>query len=211
MANDKNIRLGQLFALDDKVEGTLLLQYVYDIGDWWSHSICVTKFDETDDLDVPNDATVAHLLGGEGGSIPEDSGGIHRYFELILKLNGQMVLDPDEHNGKRSNINPSCEEWWSIFNSNFRQASNRCNFLSNPMNFNIEKARAKLKTEICRPRPKEANCNERKCTQSGLAYDMGKKCTTIELSKKPTDVCAYCGVTVALKRCSGKLSAIILQ
>jgi hypothetical protein len=82
--------------------------------------------------------------------------------------------------------------------------------MTNPMNFNIERAQAKLKTENCRLQPKEANCNERKCTQSGLAYDMGKKCT-IELSKNPTDVCAYCGVTVALKWCSGKLSAIILQ
>jgi len=76
MADDRKIELGQLFALNDNINNDeLLIQWVYDFGDWWSHSIHLSKYDGT----VPAGATVAHLIGGEGGGIPEDAGGILQY------------------------------------------------------------------------------------------------------------------------------------
>lgn len=209
MANDKNITLGQLFALDDNVEvSKLLLQWVHDVGDWWSHSICVTKYDECDTgIEIPTDATVAHLLGGKGGSIPEDIGGIERYHQLILQLTGSVPVSEESPSIITTNIDPGCEKWWSLFNEKFRSKMNRSNFISNPANFfDCDRASSNLKKEIYCPRPENIleNATSKKWhMESGLACGDAKKCT-ITLPKKTTDICAYCSVAAALKRCSGK-------
>ena len=202
IANDKQISLGQLFALDD--DDKMFLQYVTDLGCWWSHSICVTKYDESDGIKVPSDATVAHLIGGEGGSIPEDIGGIQRYHELIHQLKGKIPVNHKTHKGIKSHANPSTEQWWDLFNDVYRGKANRIHFLSNPFGFHIERARADLETEIRRPKRKSSkeSTNMRKFDpQTGLTFELDKKCT-VSLPKKPTDFCAFCGVTIALKLCS---------
>jgi hypothetical protein len=126
MANDKKIRLDQLFALSETVkDGRLFLQWVHDIGDWWSHSICVTKYEQDNSgITVPANVTVAHLLGGEGGCIPEDIGGILKYQHVIRQLTGKLALDQEIRNASTSNINPGCKEWWTLFNEEFRSKSN---------------------------------------------------------------------------------------
>ncbi len=48
MANDKRISLDQLFALSHTIDdGRLFLQWVYDIGDWWSHGNVLLSTSET--------------------------------------------------------------------------------------------------------------------------------------------------------------------
>ena len=205
MANDRDITLGQLFALKDSTsKDKLLLQWVHDIGDWWSHSISVTKHEE----EGPADATVAHLLSGTGGSIPENIGGIQKFYLLMLRLTGKFPLGRKERKGNKCNADPSSEEWRELFNNSFRSKPNRSHFLAGPITFNLEQARADLETELRRPRPKNSEVGNviKIHPSSGLAYDMGRKCT-VASPRKATDVCAYCGVTVALRKCSGKIAA----
>ena len=61
LASDKSITIGQLFS--DKDEKEMFCQYVYDFGDWHSHSITVTRFAGH----VPKSASVGYLLAGTGG------------------------------------------------------------------------------------------------------------------------------------------------
>ena len=61
LANAKSISIGQLFS--DRDEKEMFCQYVYDFGDWHSHSITVTKFAGK----VPQGASVGYLLSGTGG------------------------------------------------------------------------------------------------------------------------------------------------
>lgn len=46
--------------------GEMNLQYVYNFGDWWSHTIRITKYDSP----VPTGATVAYLMSGKGWCPP---------------------------------------------------------------------------------------------------------------------------------------------
>jgi hypothetical protein len=152
---------------------------------------------------VPADAPVAHLVGGEGGCIPENVGGILKYQQLMRQLTGKMVIDQSIRNATTSNINPGCEEWWVLFNEEFRSKSNRCNFLLNPACFDYDRTSSNLTTENHRPRPKDINVNaaeNRVHLESGLAFDKDKQCT-ISKPSKPTDMCAYCGATAALRSC----------
>ena len=75
MANDKDISIGQLFTLDNNSHDSMNIQFVHDLGDWWSHTIHVSKYDET----VPKDASVAHLLSGDGAVPPEGTLGIYLF------------------------------------------------------------------------------------------------------------------------------------
>lgn len=220
LANDQKITLGQLFVLNKNGDdGGLHLQYVHDFGDWvssmqipsdvqcilisflplrfntipclclanqWSHSICVTKYEE----DVPNNATVAHLVGGKGGSIPDDAGGIIGYAEKISQLIGRQV-------------GPNSERWWDLVND-LRGSSNRLGLLSNPLVFDVEMTRAAIETAIRAPTHKAGREDINTFsmdTRTGLTHEFNKKCT-VSSPKSKTKLCAVCGVTVALKLCS---------
>lgn len=75
LANDKDITLGQLFCdMDGNKE--MYLQYVHDLGSWISHTLTVSKLGRDDAVQIPSDATVAHLIAGSGGVMPEDIGGL---------------------------------------------------------------------------------------------------------------------------------------
>lgn len=201
MANDKKIELGQLFALDDNVKNNeLLLQWVYDFGDWWSHSIHLSKYDGA----VPAGATVAYLIAGEGGGIPEDTGGIPQYYKIMLQLTGKGDVNHRRNKGLQTRVDPSSELWWDLFNNEFRRKTNGIQFMSNPMKFNLSQTRANLHTELRRPKPKDGTVlsgNHTRDSDTGLCYTRNNQ-STVAMPRKPTDVCAYCGVTVALKKCS---------
>lgn len=210
MANDKHITLGQLFSLDDeygKKNGELYLQYVVDLGCWWTHSISVTRHDESNGMTIPSTASVAHLIRGEGGSIPEDVGGLQGYFQLCQQLAGKFHVDSRQEykdsgsKGMRYRVNPSNERWWQLFNEGYRGKANRIQFYGNPFGFHLARSRAELETELCRPKRKTAENMSSFHPSSGLMNEIDKKCT-IAVPKKPTDSCAVCGVTVALKLCS---------
>jgi hypothetical protein len=58
MADDQKIMLGDLFYRrqddDDAVTDKMYLRYIHDFGDWWSHSLTVTKYTGV----VPPDASL---------------------------------------------------------------------------------------------------------------------------------------------------------
>jgi len=59
VANDRKILLGDLFVPDE--DGESLLQYVYDFGDWWSHTIILSRSPSP----PPPGTAVAYLVSGK--------------------------------------------------------------------------------------------------------------------------------------------------
>ena len=77
--------------------------------------------------------------------------------------------------------------------------------LGNPLQFDLDRARNDLETAIRRPTQKsgrEAQNLSSVDVKTGLTREQDKKATASVL-KDATKMCAVCGVTVALKNCSG--------
>lgn len=187
LANDKNITLGQLFVLNKSEHDDMSLQYIHDFGDWWSHSISVIK--HIGDDGIPSQATAAYLIGGSGGSIPDDAGGVREYTKKI----DQLTMDVD----------PSSECWWDLL-SDIRGHSNRLDLLTSPLEFDLEKTRTAIELAVHTGTQKAGKENINLCVvdpDTGLKHEFDEKCT-ITLPKTKTKLCAVCGVTVALKLCS---------
>ena len=87
MRNDKHIKTGNFLLLDNNDE--MNIQFVHDLGNLWSHTIQVSKFEGI----VPASASVAHLLSGQGGCLNEDSGGTKRHAVTMNKLAGRTLID----------------------------------------------------------------------------------------------------------------------
>eukprot|EP00985_Skeletonema_marinoi_P016458 scaffold8867_cov66-Skeletonema_marinoi.AAC.1 len=88
VANDKQISIGQLYASEES--DNLTVQWVHDFGDWYSHSIDISR---CDGKNVPSNANVAYLMEGAGLNIPEDAGGIFLYEQLIGKLTHRFPME----------------------------------------------------------------------------------------------------------------------
>jgi hypothetical protein len=67
------------------------LDYVYDMGDFWEHSIIVEK------VSAPlSDVRYPQFLGGERRCPPEDCGGPPGYFEFIKNISSKQRRGRDE-------------------------------------------------------------------------------------------------------------------
>lgn len=190
LANAKSITLGQLFIHDDK--GEMLLQYVHDFGDWWTHTITVSEYQADGNDCVPKEARVAYLVSGENGNLIDDTGGVSKYCEKMCQL-----MLPRE-------VDPSNEEWWTVFNEQIRQKSNIPGLLSNPLHFNLDATRAAIEKAVRRPLSKSGRENMHSTTvhyQTGLTYEFNTS-TTASPPKNRKKLCSVCGVTVALKLCT---------
>ena len=204
LANDRKILLGDLFVPDD---GETLLQYVHDFGDWWSHTITITR-SEIPPLDG---TTVAHLDSGSGSCPPEDCGGILEYCKKMAKLSGRRPLTSDdvhelsEYSDKKGeNTDPSRPLWWKAWNAELRGKHNTAS-LRNPLHFDIEKHRLSLEDTL---RQLVVVGTEHEQTQvrkpdNGISQTGGLNGFPRRKDSKPTDECAVCGVTASLKLCSG--------
>eukprot|EP00986_Skeletonema_menzelii_P008040 scaffold3268_cov171-Skeletonema_menzelii.AAC.2 len=199
VANDKQISIGQLFASEDT--DIVTLQYIHDLGDWYSHQIKISKYDGQS----LKDSTVACLVRGEGLRVPEDSGGLMSYCEIMRKITGRMAIEIDEDSHTKAFVDPSSEHWWRYFNAEVRNKHNMQSGLGNPLQFDLDSARNDLDTAIRRPTQKSGrevqNLNSID-NKTGLTREQDKK-VTASLPKNATKMCAVCGVTVALRKCSG--------
>jgi len=74
--NDKRTRIKDI--IQDKTQS---LQYQYDMGDSWSHTIKLEKFLEKDKL-----ITIPFCAAGARNCPPEDCGGVPGYYNLIETL-----------------------------------------------------------------------------------------------------------------------------
>jgi len=215
MANDKKLSLGDLCYGTPNKNGETNLQYVHDFGDWWSHTITITHYHaEKEDIQaLPQTFSVAHILSGQGGCPPEDTGGVIKYCRIMAQLTGKLSVSNDSNDpNSRANLNfvqPSSQEWWDLLNTEVRAKLN-WTVLSNPLDFDLEAARDAVETAI--HLPKQSSGNERdkminRDVQTGLASETNH--TTIpqpnpqDRADFKTKVCAVCGVTVALKLCNG--------
>ena len=205
LANDKVITLGDLYALDKQDE--IKLQYVHDFGDWWSHTISVSKYDG----EVPTSASVAHLVSGEGSCPPEDTGGYSNYAQTMSKLTGTMGIKSkdtfEEYDDEVSQtVDPSNERWWKFLNLEVRGKMNM-QALKNPLAFDIDHTRANLEIAIRLPKQKggkeSANAIRRDYGTGLTSSDFDDKCAVDSKQNNPLKFCAVCEVTVALKTCSG--------
>jgi hypothetical protein len=95
------------------------IKYVYDLGDYWEHSIEVLTIDRSS-------TTIPEIINGEGACPPEDCGGFHGYEDLKMTV----------RTGRPSEIHGDDYGPWlrSMGFKNFQ-----------PDVFDIEKARRKLK------------------------------------------------------------------
>jgi hypothetical protein len=65
--------------------GARKLDYVYDMGDFWEHSIIVEK------VSAPlSDVRYPEFLGGERRCPPEDCGGPYGYHEFLKKISSKQ-------------------------------------------------------------------------------------------------------------------------
>lgn len=181
----------------------MYLQYVHDFGDWWSHTIRVTKYDGS----VPSNGTVAHLMSGTGCCPPEDIGGIVNYSEVMFQLNGVTKVKKDSNvlEGDDYIIDPTSERWWAILNNEVRKKHNGSG-VSSPIDFDLEVNRTNLDLAIRNPNKKAGKENKKltHCSMGGaLASESYGNDYSISTEMKATKSCAVCGVMVALKYCSG--------
>lgn len=206
MANDKLITIGQLFSFQNNANTSMHLQFIHDFGDWWSHTIRVSKFEGI----VPKNASpVAHLLSGHGAAPPEDIGGIKQYICTMHKLTGRIKVpetdDDDTENGKTIVADPGTEQWWGILNGEIRAKLNVTTLFGSPLEFDLEIARSKLDTAIHQKTQKvgkEESKLMKSCLQSGIRAQVSRSNVT-DQPRDPKKFCAVCGVTVALKYCNG--------
>jgi len=204
MVNAKSITLGDLFLLDEKDE--MYLQYVHDFGDWWSHTICVTKYNDQ----APPDTTVAHLLSGDGVCPPEDIGGVEMFSRRMSELTGRIDQNEEgvEGYGGSSRVaDPSSERWWELMNKEVRGKHNGLIVIKSPTSFDLEAARTKLGNAIRHAKQKGGHENLNSTYtdfSTGLSNEFNDICKMIsEEQKDPLKFCAVCDVTMALKVCGG--------
>lgn len=173
-----------------------------DFGDWWSHTIIVSKYDGS----PPEEVSIAHLLSGSGACPPEDSGGIEGYTKIVSQLCGKLPLKNDDNEVDetyRLSVSPISPKWWGLMNSNIRSSVN-ADGVTRPFDFDIEHNRLKLARALRSKRTKSSVAFTKWSTwdtATGLTKEIP---TSINKTvKDPTKFCAVCNVTVALKICSG--------
>ena len=106
----QEIMINQIFTQEgDKVN------YIYDFGDDWKHSIILEK-----SMPIDNRKIYPVCIDGEKQCPPEDCGGIHGFYEMLDAFNG------DDENSKQEYI-----DWLG------------CSF--NPEDFNLKTINNQLK------------------------------------------------------------------
>jgi hypothetical protein len=196
VVDDREILLGDLFY--SSKNDTCMLQWVHDLGDWWSHTI-----DVSEDLSQQQaETSAAVLLSGSGACPPEGTGGVAQYCQTLLKLNGTTRVDGDQQGG--GYLDPSSSSWWELVNDNLRGKENTRG-LHNPFAFHIKFHQEELAGALVR-RVKRGG-EDRFVVSSGFDTGLqGTNMTKPQVHKKendPTKFCALCGTTAALMVCSG--------
>lgn len=193
VADDRKILLGDLFF--PKGKEVSHVQYVHDLGAWWSHTIEIRRNKCT----VPDGSPPAVLVSGKMACPPDDINGIHAFARKARRLAG---LDTDH-------LDPSKAEWWKDINSDWRSKLNHCSGFD-PLNFDIQRHQDNVQKALLLPVPKrgrEGRNLTKHNSRSGLSGSAaGPGADKQQVLRTPTDprkYCAVCKVTAALKKCSG--------
>lgn len=192
LARDNKVLLGDLFY--SKKSSSCFLQYVQDLGCWWSHTIQITVPSEN-----PNEVGgAAVLISGAGACPPDDSEGILGYSQKMMKL--------VNHPGNDQGIDPASSDWWDIVNTEWRAKPNKLD-LSRPFEFDLQKHQAAIRDALSQPKARRHTEHLRATFWgSGVAGSaVGPTGTQQEVKEKvtdPTKICAVCGVTAGIKACA---------
>lgn len=89
---ETTVRKAQTLKIDGYIEKNVPFDYIYDLGDYWQHTIELEKIIDDYEFGYPA------ILEGEGACPPEDVGGMGGYDEFLLAWN-----DPEnpEHEAMR--------------------------------------------------------------------------------------------------------------
>jgi hypothetical protein len=197
VVDDQEILLGDLFYSNKT--GACTLQWVHDLGDWWSHTIELSE-DSSKQL---AETSAAVLLAGSGACPPDGAGGVVQYCRNVLKLTGTLEGGSGAEHGAGP-LDPSNPEWWTIINDELRGKGNSRG-LHNPFTFDIKFHQEELAAALVR-RVKRGE-EDRFAISAAFATGLrGTNLTKPQVHKKendPTKFCALCGTTAALMICSG--------
>jgi len=97
------------------------IEYLYDFGDGWMHEVVLEKV-----LEPEPGQEYPHCLEGERACPPEDSGGVHGYFNIIEAMaqpeneeHRELLdwvgedFDPEHFDPREVNVYlPHAESWW---------------------------------------------------------------------------------------------------
>ena len=194
LADDREIMLGDVFF--SKHKEVCYLQYAYDFGAWWSHTIEIRPHTGH----VEDDAPPACLLHGNMSCPPDDIQGIYELAGKAKQLAGVGL----------GGLDPSKAEWWELLHKDWRSKPNYVNGFDDPIKFRIEHYRRKLNEALLVPLPKRGREGRNLITHSidsGLSGSVagpgGDKPQVKNIPTDPTKFCAVCKVTAALSLCSG--------
>lgn len=212
MADARDICLGDLWDPDE--DGKTYLQFVHDFGDFWSHTITITRGAA---YPPPAGETVAYLVDGSGACPPENCGGPHGYCMRIAKLTGEYPIMPgdfleDEKSDGYDVVlgmqDPSQPMWWRYLNDEVRCKQN-CLTLNNPLSFCLETHRTRVAAAIRQLDVEGASVEEMRTRNVATGLDLGRASNydlapmPVRKEAQPTDICAVCDITASLKLCSG--------
>jgi len=190
---------------DDVLDGWLVVvgrcgcRYVYDLGDWWSHTVTLEAVEP-----MARGAPPVEVLDGWGTVPGVDSGGPVCYLETITSLFTPAPGKPLE----RRKLNPDYAEWWALLNDEIRGQLNgalrwRCD------NFQLESAQQRVTEALYRPtdpaKAKDA-FNRKTCGShdSQVSLPEPVAASSNELASEPGTKpgCAVCGSVLSNKACS---------
>jgi len=208
VASDREILLGDLIFDSASSCEEFDLQYVYDFGDWWSHTIEFEPF--TGEIPAEGSTTAAILLSGRGVCPAEDTHGPILYSEKVQQLCGWTPIETTTQatNSSTKLVDPSDSEWWEFVAQEWR-GKNNTPLVGNPLRFDLEERREAL-NEALRNRLHRAGTEARNLShfnfESGLAGTAagpgGDKRAVRKTRIDPLKQCAVCGVTAGLMLCS---------
>jgi len=95
--DERNVRLNQLLhAPGDR------LRYRYDFGDDWDHEVVLEEMRASEEP-----ASIPRCLAGERAGPPEDSGGPHRYADLVAALSDPEHSEHTDLRGWAGSFDPA--------------------------------------------------------------------------------------------------------
>ena len=130
LADDDEVTVGEMFLEGQSaaVCAGAALEWVYDLGDHWSHLVTLEK------VALRKTDGAPELLDGWGHCPPEDIGGIAQY---ALKLNQLWPAEGLEAQAAEG------DQWWQLYNE-LRMAANIESFEFDPSEFSLQQHRRQM-------------------------------------------------------------------
>ena len=197
LADDRKVKLGDLINED----GTIHLQYVYDFGDWISHTLTAKQVGIVDVK--KHDIAAVKLISGSGVGPAVDVGGVLPYAQKLQSLTGKAPINEEMDNDYgRAFPDPSRPEWWELVNE--LRCKRHLRGLALSLTFDLDQCTQELVQKLQEKKRKRGRELEN-ATQTAMREYGGRVATSRNVRnthRDPKKYCAVCSSTVALRLCS---------